>query len=113
MHEAALAVSLVDLIDQTVRQEGCVRALSATVEVGALSTVEPEALVQAFDVAVHGGPHQGLRLVIERPMGAAHCIACSETVALSSRADPCPACGSHQLFVTGGDALRLKDLEVV
>ncbi|MDU6673245.1 MAG: hydrogenase maturation nickel metallochaperone HypA, partial [Bradyrhizobium sp.] len=26
--------------------------------------------------------------------------------------DPCPACGSHQLQVTGGEDMRVKELEV-
>jgi hydrogenase nickel incorporation protein HypA/HybF len=113
MHEATLAVSLMDLIADAVRREGCSRAISATIEVGALSAVEPEALVQAIEVASMGGAHQGLRLVIERPMGAAHCMACGSAAVLASRAEPCPACGSHKLLVTGGEGLRLKDLEVV
>jgi hydrogenase nickel incorporation protein HypA/HybF len=31
-------------------------------------------------------------------------------VALAQRGDGCPRCGSHQLQVTGGDELRVKDI---
>jgi hydrogenase nickel incorporation protein HypA/HybF len=37
---------------------------------------------------------------------------CGETVSLSSLADPCPRCGSHQLQVTGGNELKVKEVEI-
>ena len=34
------------------------------------------------------------------------------SLALSSLADPCPNCGSHQLQVTGGTELKVRELEI-
>jgi hydrogenase nickel incorporation protein HypA/HybF len=33
-------------------------------------------------------------------------------VALAQRGDSCSRCGGHQLQVTGGDELRVKDIEL-
>ena len=37
---------------------------------------------------------------------------CGCTVHVSQRFDACPNCGSFQLQVTGGDELKVKELEV-
>lgn len=113
MHETALALSLLDLIRETAARENAVRVVSATVEIGALSHVEPEALAQAFSAAALGGVAADAALEIVRPPGEASCLGCGQKVSLSSRADSCPLCGSHKLLVTGGDAMMLKHLEVV
>ena len=113
MHEASIALSLVELIEQTVAREGASQALSAEVEIGALSHVESEALAFAFASARLGGAAAACRLEIRRPPGMARCMACGQDTPLASRADPCPDCGSHQLLVTEGDQLRLKTVELV
>jgi len=39
-------------------------------------------------------------------------MSCGETVPVMERYDPCPQCGGYELQVTGGEDLRIKDLEV-
>jgi hydrogenase nickel incorporation protein HypA/HybF len=113
MHETALALGLVDLVAQTAKRENAQRVRAVTVEIGALSHVEPEALIQAFVVAAKGGVAETAALEIERPPGEAQCMGCGQTVAGLSRGDACPMCGSYKLLVTGGDQMRLKSLEIV
>lgn len=113
MHETTLALSLVDLITETAAREGSQRVLRATVEIGALSHVEPEALAQAFSVAVINTVAADAALEIERPPGQASCLNCGESVSLAMRGDACPLCGSFKLLVTEGDGMRLKHLEIV
>ena len=49
--------------------------------------------------------------IIETP-GIAWCMACSKSVEIKQRYEPCPSCGSYQLQVTGGEEMRVKELEV-
>ena len=37
---------------------------------------------------------------------------CGDRVALAQLGDPCPRCGSFQLTVTRGDAMRVKDIAI-
>jgi hydrogenase nickel incorporation protein HypA/HybF len=37
---------------------------------------------------------------------------CSRSVAIAARGDPCPDCGGWQLQVTGGDQMRVRELEL-
>lgn len=44
--------------------------------------------------------------------GHAWCTACSDTLEVADRLAGCPLCGSGQLMVTGGDVLKVRELEV-
>ena len=66
-----------------------------------------------FDAVTRDTVADGAKLEIIRIPGTAWCMACSKAVPLSARYDPCPECGGHQLQMTAGDELRVKELEVV
>ena len=65
-----------------------------------------------FSAVTHDSIAAGAALEIVRVPGAAWCMACAITVPLAQRYEPCPDCGGHQLQVTAGDELRVKELEV-
>lgn len=112
MHEMALCQGILDIIRDRASEEGFSRVAAVRLRVGALSHVDPRALEFGFDVAARGTLAEGAELRIDRPAGRAFCMACSQTVTLAARGDPCPVCGSHQLMVVGGDELRVEELEV-
>lgn len=112
MHELALATSLVEAIREEALRRGFARVRRITLEIGALSHVEPEAIAFCLDVAARGSPAEAAALVVERPPGAALCADCGARVAIGARGDPCPACGGFRLLVERGEELRLLELEV-
>lgn len=112
MHEMSLAESIVQIAEDAARSNGGARVSQVLLEVGKLAGVEIEALRFCFDAASRSSLISGATLVIEQPEGSAWCLPCGETVVLSSLADPCPNCGSHQLQVTGGTELRVRELEI-
>lgn len=112
MHELALSQGIVDLIREQAEARGFARVLCVRLVIGALSHVEPDAIEFGFDAVSRGTVAEGARLDIERPPGEAYCLSCEKPVPLAERSDPCPACGGHRLVVTGGDELRVKELEV-
>lgn len=116
MHEMSLAEGVITVIEDTLAaQPGAARGevvRRVRLEVGRLAAVELDALRFAFDVVKRGSVAGDAALeVIELP-GAAWCLPCGDTVAIGRRGDPCPRCGSHQVQVTGGDELRVKDIEL-
>jgi hydrogenase nickel incorporation protein HypA/HybF len=50
-------------------------------------------------------------VIIEIP-GQAWCLHCAEVVNVQALYDACPQCGSHQVQVTGGNEMRVKELDV-
>jgi len=113
MHEMALAESIRGLIDAQAAREGFRRVHIVELEIGQLAAVDVSALRFALDIALRGTTASGAELVIAEPSGQAWCVACSSPVELARRGDACPACGSYQLTVTGGDQMRVSGLVVV
>jgi len=112
MHEMSLAESVVEILQEEARRQAFARVRTVWLEVGGLSHCDPEALAFCFDVVTRGSLAEGARLEIVRTPGAGWCLACSRAVAVARRGDPCPECGSYQIQVTGGDEMRIKELEV-
>ena len=112
MHEMALASSVLQIVEDTARRHGAPRVSAVRLEIGRLSHVEPEALRFSFDVVTRDSLADGARLEIVATDGTAWCMRCSVSVALERLGDPCPCCGSYQLQVTGGDDMRVKDIEI-
>jgi hydrogenase nickel incorporation protein HypA/HybF len=112
MHEMSLAESIIQIAEDTARSNGAARVSLVLLEVGRLAGVEIEALRFCFDAASRSSLASGAQLVIEQPEGSAWCMPCGESVPLASLADPCPKCGSHQLQVTGGTELRVREVGI-
>jgi hydrogenase nickel incorporation protein HypA/HybF len=112
MHEMSLAESVVQIAEDTARLNGGTRISLVLLEIGQLAGVEIEALRFCFDAASRESLAAGASLVIEQPEGRAWCMPCGETVSLASLAQPCPRCGSHQLQVTGGNELKVREIEI-
>lgn len=112
MHEMSLTESLLRLIEEQAAAQHFARVTAVRLEIGCLSHADPEAMAFCFDAAARGTLAEGARLEILRTPGRAWCMACAKPMPIAERFDPCPECGGHQLQVTGGDALRLRELEV-
>ena len=112
MHEMALAASVLEIVEGTAQRNGGARVSAVWLEIGALSQVEPEALRFCFDVVTRGSLADRARLEIVTTPGAAWCMPCGETVALAALGGPCPHCGSYQLAVSQGEAMRVKQIEL-
>lgn len=113
MHEMALAEGVLGVIEDAARAQGFASVRTVWLEIGRLAAVEPEALCFSFDVVKRGTVADGARIEIVDVPGAAWCMKCGGTVAIEERGSACPACGSYQLQVCGGEDMRVKELEVV
>ena len=112
MHEMSLAEGVLQLIEDAARQQPFATVRTVWLEIGELSGVEPEAMVFCFDAVTRGSIAQGARLEIIRLPGTGWCMACARTVPMTEVFGECPVCGGHQVQVTGGTEMRVKELEV-
>jgi hydrogenase nickel incorporation protein HypA/HybF len=113
VHEMSLAESVREIVEETARASGAEQVAAVRLEIGRLAQVEIEAMRFAFDVVMRGSLADQARLEIVETDGTAWCMRCSEPVLITRRGDACPRCGSYQLQVTGGDRMRVMDIEVV
>jgi hydrogenase nickel incorporation protein HypA/HybF len=112
MHEMSLAESVREIVEDTARANGARCVVAVRLEIGKLSQVEIEAMRFAFDVVMRGTLAATARLDITETEGSAWCMRCSQPVLVAQRGDGCPQCGSHQLQVTGGERMRVTDIEI-
>lgn len=111
MHEMSIAQSVLRIVEANARRAGLARVSRVRVEIGRLAAVEPQSLEFCFGAVVAGSVADGAALEIVETAGRAWCMRCSGSVEVASRLDDCPRCGSAQLQVTAGEAMRVLDLE--
>lgn len=112
MHEMSLCEGILQVLEEQAGQQRFSKVHRVRLEIGALAGVEVNALRFGFDVVTRDTLAENAALEIIALPGQAWCLDCSQTVAVTQRFDACPVCGSYQLQITGGDELRIKDLEV-
>ena len=112
MHEMALAESVVEIVEDHARKAGSDQVKRVRLEIGALSHVMPEAMEFCFEAVARGSRAEGAVLEVLRIPGRAWCHGCAKEVEVTSLVDACPECGGVQLQVTGGEDMRIKDMEV-
>jgi len=112
MHEMSLCESILQTLEQQAPIQNYRRVKTVWLEIGALAGVEIDALRFSFDIVVQGSLAEQARLEIIEIPGQAWCLPCGRSVTVEQRYEPCPRCGSHQLQVTDGEQMRIKELEV-
>ncbi len=112
MHEMSLAESVRQIIDDAARDQGFTRVKAVWLEIGRLACVEQEAMRFCFDAAMRDSIADGAQLEIVETEGRGRCAACSVEIPIATLYEACPHCGSYEIRVTGGDAMRVIELEV-
>ena len=112
MHEMSLMQDVLEIIEDAAREKKFGRVKTVWLEIGALSGVDPQAVNFCFDAVMQGSVASGAILEILHKPGLAWCMKCGKQVEISARFDACELCGSFELQVTGGDGMRVKELEV-
>jgi hydrogenase nickel incorporation protein HypA/HybF len=112
MHEMSLAESVLNIIEDAARNGKFDRVMSVTLEIGALSAVEPDAMRFCFEAVTNGTFVQGAKLEIVELPGLGFCRDCNKTVTLAERYGLCPECNGTHIAITGGETMRVKEISV-
>lgn len=112
MHEMSLAEGVLQLVEDTARRENAQRVKLVVLEIGRLSSVQPDALRFCFDAVTRGDIARDAALEIVDVPGAGWCMQCAVTVPMQELYGACPTCGSHQVQPTGGTEMRVKEIEI-
>ncbi|MCC2107537.1 MAG: hydrogenase maturation nickel metallochaperone HypA [Hyphomicrobiales bacterium] len=112
MHEMALTESIVDILQEEARRRAFSRVTLVRLEIGALGHVDPRALVFCFDAVSRGTIADGAALDIVSVPGQGWCFDCEKATPLEERFGACAHCGGRRVQMTGGDEMRVKEMEV-
>ncbi len=112
MHEMSLCESILQILLDSAEKQNFQAVKTVTLELGALSCVEPEAMRLAFAATCSNTLAHGANLEIITVPANGYCSACDNNVVIEHRYDACPKCGNHPLQLSQGDEMRVKELEV-
>jgi hydrogenase nickel incorporation protein HypA/HybF len=110
MHELSIAQSICESVRSHLPDGR--RALSVTVECGALSGVVPEALETVFDFAAQAAELPDLALELKRLEARARCPACGHAFSADSMWVVCPECEHGPVTFDGGRELKIMEIEI-
>lgn len=112
MHELSLTQGVLNILEDYARENDFSRVKTVWLEIGQLSHVQPDAMAFCFDSVMKDTIADGAKLEIIETPGQAICVDCAEQMEITSRIAECPKCGSYKLHISGGDEMRVKELEV-
>ena len=112
MHEASIVEALLEAAGEEMERAGGTRILRLEVTVGALSGVNVEALRFAFEMLSPGTPAEGAELSVVETRALCSCAVCGKESPVEDPFAACPACGSVDVRIRGGDELLLSSLDV-
>ncbi len=113
MHEMSLCESILEVLQQQAQQQNYTAVKTVWLEIGKLSSVEPEAMRFSFALVMQGSLAAAAKLEIIEVEGRAWCLYCAQQVIIAQRYDGCPICGAYQLQINDGEQMRIKELEVI
>jgi hydrogenase nickel incorporation protein HypA/HybF len=110
VHEMSYCEGVVEAVE---RRAGGRPVARVGVRIGAVHRVVAEAFAQSFQIAAAGGPAEGAttELVVVPVHG--HCMDCRHDFDAPDPSPACPACGSLDVAVVGGDEVVLEWLQYV
>ncbi|MDX1344890.1 MAG: hydrogenase maturation nickel metallochaperone HypA [Sedimenticolaceae bacterium] len=108
----AISESIVQIIEEQAEAKNFSGVRTVWLEIGRFAGIEVEALRFTFEVVSRNSVAEGSSLEIIEIPGSAWCMECGKNVDIQQRFDPCPECGGFQVQVSGGDGMRIKELEV-
>lgn len=114
MHEISLVQNLIEQLRQLAADNGAVKVLTVTMEIGPLSGVVIDSFQFGFDTLTAGDDLLAeSRLVIRTPEAVCRCSDCGHIMVTSGiRPDQCPLCGDKLLIPEGDNDLILRQVEM-
>jgi len=114
MHEASIALSILDIVTAKCGEEGCATIDSITVQIGKAAGILPDSLVFAFDAAKESTPAKNATLIVQTIPVGGQCHACKRD--FEANDDPyvfsCPLCGSPSFEITKGREMDIIEMEM-
>ncbi len=112
MHEVTLCQNAIEIIEQQALLSGAKRVTSVWLELSTVSCIEENALRFCFDIVCRNTLAEGAELNIHIVPAQAWCRECQQTISIARFDSGCSHCGSHNLQIDSGDAMRVKQIEI-
>lgn len=114
MHESSLAHSILEIVDEKCREQGCTTVESITVRLGKATGVMPESLQFAFDALKEPTVAKDAMMTIEIVQVGGRCSTCGRDfdVPDAQYIFACPLCGSKEFEISRGREMEIAEMEM-
>lgn len=113
MHELGIVFHIMDTVEAVAQDNGIEKVQAVTVEVGEVSTVIPDYLIDCWNWAVKKKPMlMGCEMKVETLPAVTHCDGCGENYETVAYGRICPHCGSEKTWLLKGSEINIKDITV-
>jgi hydrogenase nickel incorporation protein HypA/HybF len=113
VHELSIVCSVVESVQEAIREKKVERVEAVNLRVGALSGVLEDALLFSYEIATQGTPLEGSVLRIERVPVRVYCAGCEQESELASvQSFRCPRCQELTADIRSGRELEIKSIEI-
>ena len=112
MHELGIVFHVIDTIEDIAKEQELECVKSVTIEVGEVSTVIPEYLIDCWKWAVKKNELMKESELKYEPIEAiTYCEDCQKTYRTVDYGKTCPHCGSENTYLAVGNEVQIKEIE--
>ena len=115
MHELGIVFHIIDSVESVARENGVAEVRNVTVEVGEVSSVIPDYLIDCWNWAVKKKSEylQNSTLSVEPIRAVTHCDGCGRDYGTIDSGKICPHCGSEKTWLVTGNEINIKEITVL
>ena len=112
MHEMGIAQNILEIALEAANKEGAKKVTRINLVVGELRAIVPEQLAFCFNLVALNTIASNAHLDIKELPVTAHCQECKANFSVVEYEYLCPNCSSTKVKITGGNELRVKEIEI-
>lgn len=113
MHELGVVFHIAKKVEKVAVENEAEKVRSVTLEIGEVSTVIPEYLIDVWNWNCKKTPLlDGCELLVERIHAITQCEDCKETYDTVAHGRTCPHCGSEHTYLLTGNEVNIKEITV-
>lgn len=114
MHELGTIVYVINTVEQICREQELSVVGSVTLEVGEVSGIIPEYLIDYWNYSVKKSEFlKEAKLKIENLSAVTFCQDCKQTYETVKHGKQCPHCESWNTFLVTGNEYNIKEIEAM
>ena len=114
MHELGTIIYVIDTVEKICRDQKLTAVKSVTLEVGEVSGIVPEYLVDFWNYSRKKSEFLAeSELLIQNIKAVTYCQNCRQTYETVKFGKECPHCGSRDTFLVTGNEYNIKEIEAM
>lgn len=110
MHELSICYTIVETLQEVVKENEIEEVESIILEIGELSSIVPKYMETCFPCAVDGTIFETAKLTIEVVEGIGRCKQCGYSYRLLPVEGYCPKCGAKDFDLLTGKEFNIKEI---